>query len=46
VTGDRLPRERLTTGQVVTWTVVFTVVVALLVLFFIYGRQVRPLLNL
>ena len=46
MTGDRLPRDRLTTTQVVTLSVAFAVVAALLVLFFIYGRHVRPLLNL
>ena len=46
MTGGGLPRERLTAGQMVTWAVVFAAVAALLVLFFIYGRHVRPLLNL
>jgi len=46
VTDDQLPPERLTTGQVVAWGVVFAIILALLALFFLYGRQVRPLLNL
>ncbi|MBI1722776.1 MAG: hypothetical protein HYR48_02580 [Gemmatimonadetes bacterium] len=46
MTEGRVPSDRLTTRQAVIWGVVFAVILALLVLFFLYGRQVRPLLNL
>lgn len=46
MTDGRAPTDRLTTRQAVLWGVVFAVILALLVLFFLYGRQVQPLLNL
>ncbi|MDP3773802.1 MAG: hypothetical protein Q8Q85_05990 [Gemmatimonadales bacterium] len=46
MTDERVPSDRLTTGQAVAWGVGFAVILALLVLFFRYGRHVSPLLNL
>lgn len=37
---------RLGRGQVIGWSVAFLIVVLLVILFFLYGRQVRPMLGL
>ena len=37
---------RLSAGQIIGWSVAFLIVVLLVVLFFLYGRQVRPMLGL
>jgi hypothetical protein len=46
VTGGQPGSGRLTTGQVIVWLVVFAAIVALVVLFFRYGRQVPALMSL
>jgi hypothetical protein len=45
VTAGGPPPGRLTPRQAVGWSVAFAVILALVVLFFIYGRQVRPALG-
>jgi hypothetical protein len=42
--GPPVP-ERLTIRQVVGWGFVFIVIVALVICFFLYGRQVVPLVG-
>ena len=44
MTGGREP-GRLTGRQAVGWSVAFLIVVLLVILFFLYGRQVRPMLG-
>ena len=45
MTGGQEP-GRLTGRQVVGWSVAFLIVVLLVIRFFLYGRQVRPMLGL
>jgi hypothetical protein len=45
MTGGTEP-GRVSRRQAVLWTVAFLIVVLLVVLFFLYGRQVRPILGL
>ncbi len=45
VTGPGPQPGRLTPRQAVGWGLAFLVILALVVLFFIYGRQVRPILG-
>ncbi|HEY2804914.1 MAG TPA: hypothetical protein VGI92_03560 [Gemmatimonadales bacterium] len=42
--GSPLP-GRLSARQFVGWALAFLVIIVLIVLFFIYGRQVRPVLG-
>ena len=44
MTGEREP-ARLSLGQAVLWTAALLIVALLVILFFLYGRQVRPLLG-
>ena len=46
MTGGRVQPDRLTTRQALGWGIAFAVILALLALFFLYGRQLKPLLNL
>lgn len=46
MTGTPPPAPRLTARQALGWGIVMALVVALLVLYFLYGRNVRPLLGL
>jgi hypothetical protein len=45
MTGGQEP-ARLSGRQAVGWSVAFLIVVLLVILFFLYGRQVRPMLGL
>jgi hypothetical protein len=45
MTGGPAP-ARLSWRQAIGWTVAFLIVVLLVILFFLYGRQVRPMLGL
>ncbi|MFI5281218.1 MAG: hypothetical protein ACHQU1_12045 [Gemmatimonadales bacterium] len=44
MTGGREP-ARLSGRQAIGWSVAFLIVVLLVILFFLYGRQVRPMLS-
>jgi hypothetical protein len=44
MSGDQEP-VRLSGWQAVGWSVAFLIVVLLVILFFLYGRQVRPMLS-
>jgi hypothetical protein len=46
VTGSLPPSPRLTPRQAVLWGVAFLIVVVLVILFFINGKQVQPVLGL
>ena len=46
MTGGTPGSGRLTVRQALGWGIVFLIVLALVVLFFLYGRQVRPMLGL
>ena len=39
------PTARMTVRQVVGWGLAFLVIIILIVLFFIYGRRVHPILG-
>ena len=45
MTGTPPPSGRMTPRQAVGWGVAFAVILVLIVLFFIYGPQVRPVLG-
>jgi hypothetical protein len=45
MTGGGPPGGRLTPGQAWGWGLAFAVIIALVVLFFVFGRQVRPILG-
>ena len=45
MTGGAPPTGRLTPWQAVGWGIAFVVILALILMFFLYGRQVRPILS-
>lgn len=45
MTGGAPPTGRLTPAQAAGWGVAFLVILVLIILFFLYGRQVRPILG-
>lgn len=45
VTGGSPGPTRLTVAQALGWGIAFLIVLFLIVLFFLYGRQVRPVLG-
>jgi hypothetical protein len=45
MTGGTPPSGRLTPRQAVGWGIAFVIIVLLVLLFFLYGRQVRPVLS-
>jgi len=45
VTGGGPPSGRLTPGQAIGWTVALLLIALLVVLFFLYGDEVRPVLG-
>ena len=45
VPGPQPGGARLTPRQVVGWGLTFLAILALIILFFMYGRQVRPILG-
>lgn len=45
MTGGAPPQGRMTGRQILGWGIAFLLVIVLVVLFFLYGRQVRPVLG-
>jgi hypothetical protein len=45
MTGGAPSQGRMTGRQVVGWGIAFLLIIVLVVLFFLYGRQVRPVLG-
>ena len=45
MTGGAPPQGRVTPRQELGWGIAFFVIIILVVLFFLYGRQVRPVLG-
>lgn len=45
MTGGTPSPGRMTARQVLGWAIAFILVIVLVVLFFLYGRQVRPVLG-
>ncbi len=45
MTGGAPAPGRLTARQALGWGIAFLIVIALVVLFFLYGREVRPVLG-
>jgi hypothetical protein len=45
MTGGAPPQGRVTPRQALGWGIAFVVIIILVVFFFLYGRQVRPVLG-
>ena len=43
--GPPPPPQRVSVKQAIGWALAFLVIIVLIVLFFIYGRQVHPMLG-